>query len=62
MKHHDLKFLWTTHFQSFTWDNHPKMDFQHETQKTNVKFLILIPNTNVQIRNEIKLEKFCLED
>ncbi len=62
MKHHDLKFLWTSHFQSFIRDNHPKMDFHHKTQKPNVKFLILITDTYVKIRDEIKLKILVSEN
>ena len=61
MKHHDLKFLWTTHFQSFTWDNHPKMNLQHKTKETDIQFFVFIPNTNIDVRDEIQFEKLGSE-
>jgi hypothetical protein len=62
MKHHiSLESSWFR-FQSFTWDNHPKMDFQHKTQKPNEKFLFLVTDTNVQIRDKIKLKILVSEN
>ena len=61
MKHHDLKFLWTTHFQSFTWDNHPKMNLQHKTKETDINFFVLIPDTNIDVRDKIQFEKLGSE-
>jgi hypothetical protein len=61
MKHHDLKFLWTTHFQSFIWDNHPKMNLQHKTKETDINFFVLIPDTNIDVRDKIQFEKLGSE-
>jgi hypothetical protein len=60
-KHQTLKLLWTTHFQSFTWDNHPKMNLQHKTKETDINFFVLIPDTNIDVRDKIQFEKLGSE-
>ena len=54
--------MWSTHFQSFTWDNHPKMNLQHKTKETDIQFFVLIPNTNIDVRDKVKFNKLVSEN
>jgi hypothetical protein len=56
-KHQTLIRFGFTHFQSFTWDNHPKMNLQHKTQETNVQFFVFISDTNIDVRDKVKFNK-----
>ena len=61
MKHHiSLESSWFR-FQSFTWDNHPKMNLQHKTKETDINFFVLIPDTNIDVRDKIQFEKLGSE-
>jgi hypothetical protein len=61
MKHHiSLESSWFR-FQSFIWDNHPKMNLQHKTKETDINFFVLIPDTNIDVRDKIQFEKLGSE-
>lgn len=54
--------LGSTHFFSFTWDNHPKINLQHKTKETDKQFFVLISDTNIDVRDEIQFEKLVSEN
>ena len=37
------------------------MNFQHETQKSDKQFFVLIPDTNIDVRDKIQFEKLGSE-